>query len=360
MGISGRVLFKIFGGRVVRGAGKARKASLRKTIKVATKRPGGSGPTRGAAAGRPRLISDRRASQLHALIKKLQHSEGSTAEVGAERIFRAWKSKACSLKTLKKWISSNYVWRPPSTRLQLKPGDAADRSSFKRRYRGEGALFWKDVIFLDGHAVRKAVTLRASTHVAQSRCRGQYRRLDGKKAVRVKDLPPRHTRASKKLRFNTGGTYKFIIGCNHDRGIFFLHLLKAPAPWGSSAASNMYAALRRAVGGTRKLTILEDNDPVWKERGSAEQREAHGFRLLPGGFPRRSPDLNPLDFGINAELDKRVMRLYARNPRQRVSRADFVKSVEKVAKSKSMTQFTRKCIASMPRRVRGLDPRNVT
>ena len=346
LGLPRTKIVKIFGVKALkettRGAGRQRRSA-------------GARPV-----GRPRALSKKHAGQLHAIVRRLQETRGQTAEITSDAIFRKWKSKACSLKTVQRWLSSNYRWRPPSSRVQLTARDVEERGRFKAARQHRQTAFWKKVCFVDGHTVPKVSSLRAARHVAKSKCRGQYRRLEGGRVARVADLPPCHARVSRKLRFNTGGSFKFVIACNYDRGVFFMYPLKKLAGWNAREAGNMYAALRRAIGHKRPVYLLEDNDPVWKEPSSGARREAEGLLTLPGGFPHRSPDLNPLDFGVNSELDKRILRACRRRPRARMSSVEYSRRVIKIAKSKPMAVFTRKCILGMSRRVAALDPAVVT
>ena len=330
LGLSRTKMVKIFGAKALRKAGQGVEAQWR--------------DAEGRPVGRPRALSKKHEGQLHAVVRKLQEVRGQTAEITSEAIYRKWKSKACSLKTVQRWLSSNYRWRPPSARVQLTPRDVEERARFKAVRKHRLTAFWKKVCFVDGHTVPKVSTLRAASHVAKSKCRGQYRRVEGKRVARVADLPPCHSRASRKLRFNTGGSIKFVIACNYDRGVFFMYPLKKLAGWNAREAGDMYAALRRAIGHKRAVYLLEDNDPVWKEPSSGARREAEGLVTLPGGFPHRSPDSNPLDFGVNSELDKRILRARRRHPRARMSSAEYARRVTKIAKSEPMTVFTRKRI----------------
>ena len=248
----------------------------------------------------------------------------------------------------------------PSTRVELKPADVAERRNFKARNGPQGLSFWKKLVYIDGHTVKKVSSLRAAAHVAKSRCRGQYRRKVNNRVMKTGLLPKCHGRISKKLRFNTGGAFKFIVACSYEKGVFFMHRVSSPGSWTATAAAEMYKGLRRAVGHDRQVALLEDNDPVWKTASVGRVKSSLRFRTLPGGFPRRSPDLNPLDFAINAEIDRRALRSFRRNRGRRVSNKEFIEGVERIAMGNSMKAFVRKCIASMPGRVNRFDVNEVS
>ena len=66
-------------------------------------------------------------------------------------------------------------------------------------------------------------------------------------------------------------------------------------------------ALRRAYPSKRSFFILEDNDPSGFKAKKGEAAKAEG-KIQTIDFPKRSPDLNPLDYGFWSELNKRMRR----------------------------------------------------
>jgi hypothetical protein len=82
--------------------------------------------------------------------------------------------------------------------------------------------------------------------------------------------------------------------------------------WNAEAASNMYSdvlapALRAANPGKRKFLVLEDNDPSgYKSKRAIDMKASTNIKVLE--IPRRSPDLNPLDYGFWAEVNARMRR----------------------------------------------------
>ena len=67
----------------------------------------------------------------------------------------------------------------------------------------------------------------------------------------------------------------------------------------------MAPALRRNNPAAKKYLALEDNDPAgYKSKVAKEAKQDENVRTLP--FPKRSPDLNPLDYGYWSELNKRM------------------------------------------------------
>ncbi len=65
------------------------------------------------------------------------------------------------------------------------------------------------------------------------------------------------------------------------------------------------SALKKHRGQKRRYAILEDNDPtVFKSKVAIAKKV--GLNIQPLEFPTYSPDLNPLDFSLWAEVDRRM------------------------------------------------------
>ena len=92
------------------------------------------------------------------------------------------------------------------------------------------------------------------------------------------------------------------------KGVLMWHVVEGQ--WNGAAAEMMYKdvlapALQKAYGKVAGLTLLEDNDPSGCKSGKGKAAKAE-LRLHVLELPRRSPDLNPLDYGLWAEVNKRM------------------------------------------------------
>ena len=81
--------------------------------------------------------------------------------------------------------------------------------------------------------------------------------------------------------------------------------------WDGEAAAHMYKvslsnALRnRYPGFTRKWRVMEDNDPAgYKSRVALADEVAANIATVE--MPPRSPDLNPLDFSVWSEINRKM------------------------------------------------------
>ena len=63
--------------------------------------------------------------------------------------------------------------------------------------------------------------------------------------------------------------------------------------------------MRRYRGAKRLYKVLEDNDPTGYKSNVAK-RMKESLSIEPMEFPRISPDLNPMDFWLWAEVERRM------------------------------------------------------
>ena len=112
-------------------------------------------------------------------------------------------------------------------------------------------------------------------------------------------------------------------------------------------------ALAKAKPRKRRFLILEDNDPSGYKSGLgiAAKKEAK-INVLP--LPKRSPDLNPLDYAFWAELSKRLRKQERRfSPRFVESKEAYVARLRRTAMNFSEETLT-KMVCSMKRRCQAL------
>ena len=83
-----------------------------------------------------------------------------------------------------------------------------------------------------------------------------------------------------------------------------------PRTWSGAAAAAFYTdvlapALKKFRGEKRRYLILEDNDPTgFKSNKGMAAKRAAGIDTV--HFPKYSPDLNPLDFSLWEEVERRL------------------------------------------------------
>jgi hypothetical protein len=112
---------------------------------------------------------------------------------------------------------------------------------------------------------------------------------------------------SKKHKQNPGASLNVCAGIIGNR-VRVWHYL--PQRWSGEAAADLYRgpiikALKRYRGQKAHYKILEDNDATGykSNKGKAAKQE---LKIRPLKFPRYSPDLNPLDFALWSEVERRM------------------------------------------------------
>ena len=126
-----------------------------------------------------------------------------------------------------------------------------------------------------------------------------------------------------------------------------------PGQWTGDAAAAMYktlgAALRAHYPGRKRFTILEDNDPSGYKSKKGEAAKL-AENIIPMSFPKRSPDLNPLDYNIWARINKSMRGQKKKwKPSRRETHAEYMRRLQKVA-SNIAAHDLKKTIGSMKRK----------
>ena len=107
---------------------------------------------------------------------------------------------------------------------------------------------------------------------------------------------------------NPGASVKICAGIMGGQ-VKLWHQL--PQQWNRKIAADLYRGpIKTTVtansGGKRRYTLLEGNDPTgYKSRKGKAAKDEVG--LCPLRFPKYSPDLNPLDFFIWSEIERRAL-----------------------------------------------------
>ena len=127
-----------------------------------------------------------------------------------------------------------------------------------------------------------------------------------------------------------------------------------PQRWNGEIAAGLYRgplrdALRAHRGVKRRYTLLEDNDPTgYKSRKAQAAKEEVG--VYPVRFPKYSPDLNPLDFYVWSEIERRALSLKGSGF---VSAKAYKKRLQRIAKALPRAAIER-ALASIPRRAKAI------
>ena len=112
--------------------------------------------------------------------------------------------------------------------------------------------------------------------------------------------------SGKKHNMNTGGKLKIVAGISNCRVAVWHYV---DGPWNGDAAVAVYKGpVVKALRGEEKSYIMvEDNDPVGYKSGNAVTAKG-ALNITAIQFPRYSPDLNPMDYFLWQEVEKRMAK----------------------------------------------------
>ena len=297
--------------------------------------------------GRPQTISDERFAAIMSTYEAMLAKAKNSAEVTAGALKRRMRLK-CNLKTLHRafWARGVYL-RPMYEKPTLTDDDKKARVAFAKKFRKRTAKQWTkspDAI-IDNKVFQVYTTGKTRRMAARRRMRGTYRK-------RQSTLSSAHVKPSKAQKQNTGAR-SVMIACAVGSGrILMWHEVKGA--WNGDAAATMYGGplrtnLQRAAPRKRAWDVMEDNDPSgYKSRKAVAAKEVAGIRTI--SLPPRSPDLNPLDYSIWAEINKR-MRLQEKKwpASKREDRQDYLDRLRRTARNLPAT-YIEKTVGALARR----------
>lgn len=289
------------------------------------------GPGTKRPKGRPAAITPKVFKRMEKTYTKMIADAKAKTEVTVAKIKRRMRLK-CSEKTISRALWSNGVnMRPLYEKPTITDADKACRKAWAEEHEGRSAKQWAKFphAIIDNKVFQVYVDGKGRDMAARRRVRGAYR----PRGAKVSQAG--YTKPAKSLKTNTGARSAMItcaIGCGK---VLMWHEVKGQ--WNGDAARSMYTgplarALAKAYPAARgSWRIIEDNDPSgYKSRkGEAGKAEA-GIVAVP--LPPRSPDLNPLDYSVWAEINRRMRKQEAKWPaRKRESRDAFLRRLRRTA-----------------------------
>ncbi|CAJ1422967.1 unnamed protein product [Effrenium voratum] len=259
--------------------------------------------------GRPVAISEQSFKQIQKVYQKLLR-ESKGKEVTVAMVKREMKLK-CSLKTLSRAFWSRGIYfRPLYEKPDLSAADVKERKEWAEEHRHRSPQQWSKYVhaIIDNKTFQVYHTGKARDYAARRQVRGAYR--------------------SRRRVFTTGYT-------KPDGKVLMWHVTKGK--WNGEAAEHMYSEpLRKALekeyphvcGSWR---VMEDNDPSGYKCGRAmAAKSAAGIVTL--DLPKRSPDLNPLDFSLWAAVNKKMREKESKWPTsKRETRAAYLARLRRTA-----------------------------
>ena len=156
----------------------------------------------------------------------------------------------------------------------------------------------------------------------------------------------------KKMRQNTGARGALMAGGIGGGKVLVWSLQETK--WCAQSASDFYhdgvrPALDKRWPRTKRFTIFEDNDPTGNTSGLGKQAKK-GLKLDVFVIPKRSPDLNVMDYAVWSEIERK-MRNQERNWKKakRETREQYIDRAQHTAQSLSKG-FIDRSIGNLKRR----------
>ena len=150
---------------------------------------------------------------------------------------------------------------------------------------------------------------------------------------------------------NTGVVAKVCAGISNGRLVLWEYLRSR---WNGEEAARLYRGpliktLRKCRGRKTRYMVFEDNDPAGYKSSKGVQAKADlGIRSVPS--PPYSPDLNPLDYFVWDEIERRMIN---NAPREVESVSAYKKRFRLTALRLPRDLVTR-AVRAMPGRMRAV------
>ena len=157
-------------------------------------------------------------------------------------------------------------------------------------------------LIIDNKQFDVPTSVRARAHLASQRVRFHLRTPD-------EGSQPEMTKPGrKKNKMNTGAVAKVCAGISNGRIVMWEYL---PSRWNGEEAAKLYngaviKTLNEHRGHKARYMVFEDNDPAgYKSSKGMAAKADLGIKAVPS--PPYSPDLNPLDYFVWDEIERRML-----------------------------------------------------
>jgi hypothetical protein len=283
-----------------------------------------------AKVGRPALPKTL-FTKCKAALKSLQVAAKGQKEVTVAMV-RKKAGVTCCERAIRDMFKANGM---PFRRLRekplLKPEDVEQRLQFATKHvaRAKGSWVTYPHAIIDNKRFPLYLDRQAREYAARRSVRGAYRH--GSDAVKSYLVKPKNT-----LKYPVAGA---MVAAGVIKGrIRFWHVIEGR--WNATKAVEMYAQLAKVLAKAypehackprAKWVVLEDNDPSgYKSSAALQKKKDLGINIMT--LPRRSPDLNVLDYSLWKEINKRLRAQEASfKPGYKESKASFLARLRRTA-----------------------------
>ena len=248
---------------------------------------------RGATAGRPRALSSDDEKRVVRTAERLIQQADGEWQVTADLIKTALKLKCCARVVREALHRHGVCFHPMRQKPIRTKEDVQQRIAFAREHSQKPVSFWVHKVdaYIDNKFFPTYLNAKARAYARKLRPRGTCRA----------------TRDGLGRGHSVGISAEKVLSCHIVDDI-----------WNKNSAAVVYRdvlvpALRQARPGKSKFLILEDNDPTgYKSKLAQDTKKELGVTVLE--LPKRSPDLNPLDYAFWSEVNGRLRSQEAEFP----------------------------------------------
>ena len=300
--------------------------------------------------GRKRAVQAKTLRKLDTTRKSLQKKAKGEKEVHWKDVLRTARVHVDPTTAARRMRDAGYdiKWRTPREKPARTPDVEASRAEVCGRWRRYPDAYFTDTLdlIMDNKQWETPTSAAGARYSNMKKVRGHLR-------TRAEGLKPGYTKPNaRKHRVNVGGRAHVcagIIGCR----VRVWHYLPQ-GRWNGEVAAQTYrgpifAALKRYRGEKGSYRVLEDNDPSgYKSRKATDAKRELGITTIE--FPRYSPDLNPMDFFLWAEVDRRMV---ANAPTARETKQQFMARLRRTALN-IPEDVIRRGVASMKKRAQAV------
>ena len=278
--------------------------------------------------GRPRALSEADIDFLERRLHDLILKSMGKYHVTAAMVKRSARCKV-SVKSIQLAFRKRRIFfRKKREKPLLTEDDVKARYAWAIKYRHKTRAWWLKAFdaAIDGKLFKVYLNGKERLRDAKHATYGAYRKPS-------KGLHPACVRPKGSLHHNTGAKGCLIqAAVGHDRVMLWHEI---DGSWSGRVATTMYTgplkmALRRNYPNKRTHKVLEDNDPTgYKSGAGVAAKRASKIDVFE--IPCRSPDLNPLDYSIWSEVNKRMRAQERTWKTKKESRDQYVARLKRTA-----------------------------
>lgn len=294
-------------------------------------------------------------SQVDFLVRRLDEmivKANGRYHVTAAMLKRSARCKA-SVRVIQDALHKRKIYfRKMREKPLLTEEDVAARYKFAKKYKNKSAKWWWWTLqaIIDGKHYKPYLTGAARVMAAKHSTWGAYRSPG-------KGLRGGYVKPKRGLGTGKGPKALLVVAAAcAKKGTLMWHVVET-GRWSGDAAADMYDSLSKKLADTyqrqKSWTVLEDNDPTgFKSRKGQAAKEKLG--IVPFEIPKRSPDLNVLDYAIWSEVNRRLRKQEKSWPAsKRETRDQYRRRLSRTA-SRLSKKYVQKCIGDMQRRCQKL------